>query len=126
MSAIHKLPQTGKRTACALKAIFFLTLILWLMEGSMVCLAQTAYITNFYDNTVSVINVTTNIVNATIAVGSYPYEVSVSPDGTKVYVANNGDNTISVINTSTNTVTSTITIGYNHSSVSVSPDGTKI
>ncbi len=34
--------------------------------------AQTAYITNLGDNTVSVINVATNIVRATITVGSHP------------------------------------------------------
>ena len=72
--------------------------------------AQTAYITNSGDSTVSVINVATNTVTATITVGTYPDGVSVSPDGSKVYVANDGDNTVSVINTATNTV-----IGYNYS-----------
>ena len=62
-------------------------------------------------NTVSVINTATNTVTATITVGTYPYGVSVSPDGSKVYVANNGDGTVSVINTATNTVTATITVG---------------
>ena len=41
-----------------------------------------------YDNTVSVINTATNTVSATITVGTDPYGVSVSPDGSKVYVAN--------------------------------------
>ena len=50
--------------------------------------AQTAYITNYYSNNVSVINVTTNTVTATIPVGTEPYGVSVSPDGSTVYVSN--------------------------------------
>jgi gliding motility-associated-like protein len=67
------------------------------------------YVANSGDNTVSVINVTTNLVTATIAVGAKPLSLSVSPDGTRVYVANSGDNSISVINTSTDKVIYTIT-----------------
>ncbi len=78
---------------------------------SFIVNSQNAYITNSNDNTVSVINVATNTVTATIAVGAQPQGVSVSPDGNKVYVANYGSNTVSVINTATNTVTATITVG---------------
>jgi YVTN family beta-propeller protein len=48
---------------------------------------------------------------ATVAVGSYPVGVSVSPDGSRVYVANGGSNNVSVINTSTNTVVATVAVG---------------
>ncbi len=41
-------------------------------------------------NTVSVIDTATNNVTATVTVGSGPYGVAVTPDGTKVYVANCG------------------------------------
>ena len=79
------------------------------------CNAQTAYITNAGNNTVSVINVATNTVSATIPVGNQPEGISVSPDGTKVYVANesSSSNTVSVINTATNTVSATIPVGSN-------------
>jgi YVTN family beta-propeller protein len=74
--------------------------------------AQTAYIANSGDNNVSVINTKTNFVTATIAVGSNPSSISVSPDGSKVYVANYSNfNTVSVINTATNLVTATIAVG---------------
>lgn len=89
-------------------------------------LAQTAYIANSDDNTVSVIDIATNLVTATIAVGSSPFGVSVSPDGNKVYVANNNSNTVSVINTANNTVTATIAVGNQPIGISVSPDGNKI
>ena len=39
-------------------------------------------------NTVSVIDTATNTVIATIPVGSSPFGVAVTPDGSKVYVAN--------------------------------------
>ena len=88
--------------------------------------AQTAYITNRNDNTVSVINVATNIVSAIITVGSSPGGVSVSPDGSKVYVANYSSNTVSVINTATNTVLTTIAVGTHPVGIIVSPDGSKV
>ena len=46
--------------------------------------AQNAYITNFNDGTVSVINTATNTVVATIPVGGHPYGVAVTPDGGRV------------------------------------------
>ena len=48
---------------------------------------------------------------ATIAVGTEPYGVSVTPDGMKVYVTNSNTNTVSVINGVTDTVSATITVG---------------
>ncbi len=45
----------------------------------------------------SVIDTATNTVTATNAVGSLPFGVAVSPDGTHLYVANGGDSTVSVI-----------------------------
>jgi YVTN family beta-propeller protein len=69
-----------------------------------------AYVTNNADNTVSVINVTTNLVVKTIPVGSMPYGVAVNQAGTAAYVTNSGTNTVSVISTATNAVTATITL----------------
>jgi YVTN family beta-propeller protein len=54
--------------------------------GVAQALAQNAYITNFGSNTVSVINTRTNIATATIPVGSQPFGVAVSPDGSKARV----------------------------------------
>ncbi|MGE7439645.1 YncE family protein, partial [Kitasatospora sp. NPDC001175] len=84
----------------------------------------TAYVTNEGSNNVSVINTTTNTVTATITVGTNPFAVAVSPDGTTAYVTNEGSNNVSVINTTTNTVTATITVGTNPNGVAVSPGGT--
>ena len=70
--------------------------------GSGQGLAQNAYIANFGSNTVCVIDTVTNNIIVTIPVGSYPYGVAASPDGSKVYVTNGGSNTVSVIDTATN------------------------
>ena len=69
------------------------------MLAGMLGVAQTAYIPNNADTTVSVVDVTTNTVVANIIVGHRPLGVSVSLDGSSVYIANQVDSTISVINT---------------------------
>ena len=91
-------------------------------------LAQNAYITNgsFSNNDVSVIDTATNTVIATIPVGSTPYGVAVTPDGSKVYVTNFGSNTVSVIDGATNTVIATIPIANSPGGVAVTPDGSKV
>jgi YVTN family beta-propeller protein len=98
--------------------------------------APFAYVTNWIDNSVWVIDIATNnVVGSPIPVGRLPEGVAVTPDGTKVYVANNNLNlngtgtdtdTVSVITTATNTVVATITVGNQPSGVAVTPDGTKV
>ena len=104
----------------AAKLVFALSLACLFAPAS--ARAQNAYITNRGDNTVSVIDTTSNMVAATIAVGSLPQGVAVTPDGSTVYVANDGDNTVSVIDTASNTVTATIPVGSVPLGVAVTPD----
>jgi YVTN family beta-propeller protein len=86
-----------------------------------------AYIANSTNNTVSVINVSTNTIAATIPVGSAPWGVAASPDGSRVYVANSGTpGSVSVINTATNQVIATIATGFTAYDLCVSPDGSKL
>ena len=60
----------------------------------------------------------TNSVTGTISVGTGPFGVAVSPDGTRAYTANFGAGTVSVINTLTNTVIgSPIPVGADRKSV---------
>ncbi len=87
---------------------------------------ELAYIPNFGDNTVSVINTSTNTVVTTITVGTSPLGVTVSPDGNRVYITNYDGGTVSVINTATNTVSATLTVGTFPTGVIVSPDGTRL
>jgi len=80
----------------------------------------TAYVTNLYTNSVIVINLSNNQVEATIGVGTNPEELAVVNG--KAYVANSGfgrSNTVSVIDIATRKVVKTITVGDNPRSVRV-------
>src|SRR5438105_13331508 len=70
--------------------------------------APFAYVANSLSNNVSVLDIATNSVVATVAVGRYSQGVAVTPDGTHVYVTNTGDNTVSVIERATNAVGTTV------------------
>jgi YVTN family beta-propeller protein len=98
----------------------------FLLCSALPLFANKAYVANSASSSVSVIDTTTDMVTATISVGSTPYAATVSPDGTKVYVANDGDDNISVINTATNTVVgSTIPVGAQPYAIAFTPDGAK-
>ena len=85
-----------------------------------------AYIANYNSSNVSVINTSSDLVVATVNVGSNPRAVAILPDGTKAYVANNGSSTVSVILASTLTVSSTITVDNFPYALAVTPDGTQV
>jgi YVTN family beta-propeller protein len=89
--------------------------------------AQTfAYVTNEGSNSVSVIDTSTNTVVATVGVGTRPFGVAVTPDGTRAYVTNNiVSGSVSVIDTSSRTVVATIGVGANPLQVAITPDGTR-
>jgi YVTN family beta-propeller protein len=82
-----------------------------------------AYITNATDDTVSVIDTSSNTITATIPVGSHPWGVGVNHAGNYVYVTNTNSNTVSVIDTSTNRVVATVNVGSSPVGVAVNPDG---
>ncbi|MGV0786908.1 Ig-like domain-containing protein [Mycolicibacterium sp. XJ2] len=81
------------------------------------------YVTNYDDDTVSVIDTTTNTVTDTITVGDGP--TSVAARGRYAYVINSLSGTVSVIDTTTNTITDTITVSGGPTAVAISPDGTR-
>jgi YVTN family beta-propeller protein len=82
-----------------------------------------AYVANYGDNTVTVINTSTGAVVQTIAVGTNPWGAAVNQMGTVAYVTNFGSNNVSVISTSTNTVTGTVTVQSNPTGIAFSPNG---
>jgi YVTN family beta-propeller protein len=74
------------------------------------------YVTNYGDDTVSVISLSDREVIETINVGDGPYGISITPSGAFVYVVNQLDGTVSVIDTDSysddyNTVIATIDVG---------------
>lgn len=102
--------------------------ILFLLVASVVA-SPFAYITNFYSGTVSVIDISTNTVVATIYVGGNPIGAAVNPSGTRVYVPDRYCSKVSVIETSTNTVIATIITdpaGSGQVGVVVSPSGSRV
>ncbi|PKN12074.1 MAG: hypothetical protein CVU69_09015 [Deltaproteobacteria bacterium HGW-Deltaproteobacteria-4] len=75
----------------------------------------TAYVTNAYlpeqaIDAVAVINLTTNEITTSIAVGNNPRGIEINSDGTFVYAANRLSETVSVIDTALNEVVKTINL----------------
>jgi YVTN family beta-propeller protein len=74
------------------------------------------YVTNYGDDTVSVINLTNREVTETINVGDGPYGIAITPSGKFLYVVNQLDGTVSVIDADSNSddynkVIATIDVG---------------
>ena len=76
-----------------------------------------AYVTNYSDNTVSVIDLSDFEVTNTISVGEGPYGISIAPSGDFLYVVNRLSGTVSVIDTDydgddeDDTVIATVNVG---------------
>ena len=102
--------QLSKQFFGAAMRVVALALFL-VVFGASAALAQTrGYVTNSDDDTVSVIDVATNTVVATVPVGSNPVAVAVTPDGAFAYVTNANDSTVLVIDSTTNTVVATVPV----------------
>jgi len=84
--------------------------------------APFAFITNSGSNNVSVIDIATNDVTATVIGLNNPFGVAVTPDGTKAYMVNSGNGTVSVINTTNNTAYCSVNVGSLPYGVAVTPD----
>jgi YVTN family beta-propeller protein len=82
-----------------------------------------AYVANYYSDSVSVVNLTNNVVTNTIAVGGFPFGVVINPAGTIGYVVNNSGS-VSVINLTNNVVTNTIAVGVAPTNLAINPAGT--
>ncbi len=82
-----------------------------------------AYVANHKSDDVSVIDTATKAVVATVAVGTEPVGVAVSPNGAHAVVANAGagSTTVSVIDTTTNTVTADIAVEDRPFAVALTP-----
>jgi YVTN family beta-propeller protein len=82
-----------------------------------------AYVANRVSDNVSVIDIATNTVVATVATADYPVAVAITPDSGHAYVANQTGRRITIINTATNTVESTINDNTRHVGIAITPDG---
>ena len=82
-----------------------------------------AYVGNFKDNTISVIDLELKRVAATIAIPPGPHGMVITPDNRWVYVASDGASTVSVIDTATDKLVENIEVGKNPHGVAVTRDG---
>ena len=83
------------------------------------------YASNAASDTVTVFDLTTNKVSATIPVGAEPYGISMSPDGLRTYVAANSGSNVTVIDTASDSVVNTIAlpVGSGGFLTAVTPSG---
>jgi YVTN family beta-propeller protein len=87
-------------------------------------LAPFTFIPNNGSGNVSVLEIGTRKVVATVAVGAWPVGVALNPAGTRAYVTNNGSNTVSVIDTA-NFATANLTVGNQPYGIAINPTGTE-
>jgi YVTN family beta-propeller protein len=107
------------RNRCSI-AIAVLTLVLGTGASAA---GPKAYVGNFKDNTVSVVDVELKRVTATIPVPPGPHGIVITPDNRWVYVASDGASTVSVIDTATDKLVENIEVGKNPHGVAVTRDG---
>jgi YVTN family beta-propeller protein len=103
---------------------------LLLLAQPAIAQARNAYVANnggALGTTVSVFDIATGgAVGSPISVGTGPFALAISPDGSRAYVANQTSGDVSVIDTATNTVVGApITVGTQPHGVALSPDGSR-
>ena len=85
--------------------------------------APKAYVGNFKDDTVSVIDTASAAVVATVPVAAGPHGMGIAPDGGKVYVSGDGGSTVTVIDTAGDRAVAQIEVGKSPHGVAMQPDG---
>lgn len=84
--------------------------------------APKAYVGNFKDNTVSVINTDTGRVVATVPVSPGPHGMAMTQDGRTLYVSADHSSLVDVIDTGIDKVVKTIQVGKAPNGVALTPD----
>lgn len=85
-----------------------------------------AFVTNGGDGTLSVVDLATDAVTATLPTGAGPHGQRISPDGKELYVANVTDGTVSVIDPIGLKELGRISVGAAPVQVGFTPDGSKV
>jgi YVTN family beta-propeller protein len=93
------------------------------LASGMAAAAPKAYVGNFGDSTVSVIDTGTGSVVATIPVAQGPHGMAISQDGRTVYVTGDGSTAMSIIDTASDKVIKTVEVGKTPQGVALTPDG---
>lgn len=88
--------------------------------------APKAYVGNFKDDTVSVVDVPTASVVATIPVAAGPHGMALSADGRTLYVSGDGSSQVSVVDTATDRVVRSLSVGPTPHGLALTPDGRQL
>jgi YVTN family beta-propeller protein len=106
------------------KAGFLLSgiMLLGIATGAMAA-GPKAYVGNFSDSTVSVIDTATGSVVATVPVATGPHGMAITPDGRIAYVSGDGASTVTAIDTATDKVARTIEVGKSPHGLAMTPEG---
>jgi len=113
-------PSTRAQPARFARALVFAAAAL---AGVAAGAAPKAYVGNFKDSTVSVVDTASAAVVATIAVAAGPHGMAASGDGRLVYVSGEGSSSVSVIDTASDSVAQTIEVGPTPHGIALVPDG---
>src|ERR1043166_553823 len=81
-----------------------------------------AYIGNFKDNSVSVIDTAAGSVVATVPVSAGPHGMAITANGRTVYVSGDGSSLVDVIDTASDKVVKTIEVGKTPNGIALTPD----
>ncbi len=82
-----------------------------------------AYVTNEQAGTISQVDLTTGTVGAPIPVGSEPYAIAITPDGSTAYVADYGSSEIVPVALATGTVETPIVLNDRPNAIGITPNG---
>jgi YVTN family beta-propeller protein len=89
---------------------------------------HTAYVANYASNTITPINLKTNVAGKAIPAGSGPAGIAISPNGKTAYVTDAGSspigNTVTPIDLKTGKDLTPITVGAGPEGIAITPDGT--
>ena len=97
-------------------------LIFGLMQPAFATAGAKAYVANFKDNTVSVIDTQGGKVIATIPVAAGPHGMAITQDGGTVYISGDASSSVDVIDTAVDKVVKTINVGKTPNGVALTPD----
>lgn len=78
------------------------------------------------DARISVINTLANTVDLSIPMGSVPFALKVTPDGSKLYVTHSFDDRVSVVATASNSIVGSIAVGRAPQGAAITPDGNSL
>lgn len=88
---------------------------------------QRLYITNSGANqTVTVVDSSSNAITETIKVGNTPTGLIISPDGSRAYVAVSGDASIAILDLQTHALKATISMDSTPEKIAITPDGKQL